>query len=289
MEDLSRATGKQAPMLAKTSSLEEIVEEMIKKYPEMVREALHRAESSATAEVDEHQKAASGLSVTNLEPQAAVGEPSPKPMEQQHQAPSIPFHRYAAQFMVETQDERREVELAASQYMDGFNDGADWVFNDRRLGTVTEWEEEPPSTFQRPNSSPRAERPTSGPMIRGSVHAAGHATVNLATHHYPPVPQAKRLSYVMAKPVPVEAAQEEQRPTPLWTVRDPQASAPRYPGPASTAFYLPPSEFRCGETTGVNPYLHRGPAYSSIRGPGIRRQPLATRTRQGERLFRAVI
>lgn len=151
------------------------------------------------------------------------------------------------------------------------------------------WEDQPPSSSTRQDNPPRAESPTSGPMIAGSVHAAGHATVHLATHNYTPapsVPAAKKLAYVVTEGVPAASVSSELQAKAACLPPGPRFSSPIQ---AATTPYQRLPGFRYYEGMTVNPYLHRVPAYSAIRGPGIRRMPPAMRTRLGDKLFRAVI
>lgn len=345
--------------------LAELIQEIVEEHPELGRVALQKMEARPEQDPDrlpapETGATAAGLPAIDPEVPSAKGELPPVTTKECRPVPDIPYHRYAAQFMVDSQQERREVEVAASQFMDGYNNGADWVFHDCRYGTVREWdeargfgflvedlteqevfvnrravkhqaepkwrhnlrvgervtfaklgskrgywavavlrvpvrvpkeiwEEQPPSPCTHQDTPPRADSPTSGPVISGSVHAAGHTTVHLATHNYPPVPSmpaAKKLTYMVTRGESSASGSSELRAAAAC-----QPPGPRFSSPiqaVTTADQRLPG-FRYYEELRGNPYLHRGAAYSAIRGPGIRRVPPATSTRLGDKLFRTVI
>lgn len=294
-------------------------------------------------------------------PTASVSGQAPASARESRPIREIPDRQYAPLFHVDSTEERREVELLASQYMDGYDNGADWVYRDRRCGTVREWDEvrgfgflledlteqevfvsrravkrlmEPKwrhnlktgerVTFcklgsrrgywavavlrvadtvpervlkrDRPGvaaqevkapveevpvvTPPRAESPTSGPVISGSIHAGPHATLNLATHNYAPAPlpaAEKRLS-VTVKPVSPAA------------VIDPSLKAQELAPSAQRLTRVPAAPgYRFYEEVGVNPYLHRGEMYCAVRGPAIRRVYTTSDTQRGGKFFKRVI
>lgn len=294
-------------------------------------------------------------------PTASVSGQTPASERESRPTREVPGRQYAPLFHVDSSEERREVEVLASQYMDGYENGADWVYRDRRCGTVREWDEvrgfgflledlteqevfvnrravkrlmEPKwrhnlkigerVTFcklgsrrgcwavavlrvadtvpervvkrDRPGvaapegkapveevpvvTPPRAESPTSGPVISGSIHAGAHATVNLATHNYAPAPlpaAEKRLSVTVTPVRPaavIEQSLKAQVPAP------PARRLTRLPAAPGYRFY---------EEIGVNPYLHRGEVYCAIRGPAIRRVSTTSDARRGGKFFKNVI
>lgn len=340
------------------ADLEMSLKELIAKHPEAVRAALTTAEAETKQAKDKPASTAIGRMVRETPIPPERGVPSPKESTVRAQTREIPLHKYAEQFSVDSQQERREVEIAASRYMDGFDTGADWVMFDRRTGTVKEWDEsrgfgfleedltqqeifvngravkhqaepkwrhnlqvgervtfaklgsrrglwalavlrvpdlparveKPPSPRGCQDTPLRADSPTAGHVIGGSVHAEGYATVHLETHQYsPPAPTPKKLAYVVAKQVLPDSSQEELQPTVTLPAPEPRSSPPRLPVTISSADFVYPVGFRGHNNMSVNPYLHRGPAYSPIRGPAIRRRPAVTRTRLGEWVFRPVI
>lgn len=140
------------------------------------------------------------------------------------------------------------------------------------------WEESTPSPCNPVVTPPRADSPTSGPVVAGFIHAGAHATVSLATHNYSPAPLPSaegKVSFVVTRNKAPGTA----------------PPGPRYVAPNMGGVTLQQRSpgYRYYEDIRVNPYLHRGAAYSAIRGPGIRRVPLATTTRMGEKLYRNVI
>lgn len=340
------------------ADLEMSLRELVAKHLEAVRAALMTAEAETAQVKDKPESTATGRMVREapIPPQKRVL--SPEESTVRGQIREIPLHKYAAQFTVDSQQERREVEIAASRYMDGFHTGADWVMFDRRTGTVKEWDEsrgfgfleedltqqeifvnrravkhqaepkwrhnlrvgervtfaklgsrrglwavavlrvpdlpdrveKPPSPRGRQETPVRADSPTAGHVIGGSVHAEGYATVHLETHQYsPPAPATKKLAYVVAKQLLPDSSQEELQQKVKLPAPEPRFSPPRLPVTVSSSDFVYPLGLRSYEGMTVNPYLHRGPAYSSIRGPGIRRRPSVTRTRLGEWVFRPVI
>lgn len=131
------------PTQADGSYLEELIQEIVEWHPDLVRVALQKVDARPAQDPDklpapETKETAVGLPVIDPEVPSSAGELPPATTEGCRPAPDIPYHRYAAQFIVDSQQERREVEIASSQYMDGYNNGADWVFHDRRYGTVRE-------------------------------------------------------------------------------------------------------------------------------------------------------
>lgn len=123
------------------------LQEIVELHPDLVQEALLKVQAQPMPNPDgvslsAREATKTGARSADSEGTSAKGEvppvssPPPASKTECRPATAIPYHRYAAQFVVETQQERKEVEVAASQFMDGFNNGADWVYRDRRYGTV---------------------------------------------------------------------------------------------------------------------------------------------------------
>lgn len=341
-----------------TAEQELVLQQLVTHHPGMVKAALMAAEESPK-QVTTSAKGQLEKEMPSPHPSlpekevSSTGEPTTKIPTQE-----VPLWRYASRFYVDSQEERRRVEVAASRYMDGFDTGADWVMRDRRKGTVKQWDEargfgfieedyteqeifvnrravkhqaepkwrhnlvvgervtyvklgskrglwavavlraseapledeSPPSPRGRPETPVRAESPTSGHVIGGSVHAEGHATIHLESHQYsPPIPAPKKVSYVVTREAVPDSSSEELQLKETLHTTELRQSPPRLPVTVSTAEFGYPQGFTGWGSMGVNPYLHRGPDYSSVRGPAIRRGPPMTRSVQGEWVFRHAI
>lgn len=354
---------------AEARYLAELIQEIVELHPDLAEEALSKIKAQPTPSPDgvslseketakTGDRAAEPGKIPAKEEMTPVSSSPPVPEPERRPVTDIPWHRYDALFVVESQQERKEVEVAASQFMDGLDNGAEWVYRDRRYGTVREWDEArgfgflvedlteqeifvnrravkhqvepkwrhnlrvgervtfcklgskrgywavavlraneraPEEIWEEPTPSPcnpvvtppRADSPTSGPVVSGSIHAGAHATVNLATHNYSPAPlppAERKVSYVVTRSKAPESAE-------LCIAAASQPPDQRYVTPIRGGVTLEQRSpgYRYYEDIGVNPYLHRGADYSAIRGPGIRRVPLATTTRMGEKLYRQVI
>lgn len=257
----------------------------------------------------------------------AQTEPAARPITSS--GPVIPRERFLSKYAVLDPREQRDWEKEAAAYMDGYDNGAEWVMEDRRRGTVLDFdiktgcghilEDETGQTVfvnrravkrlveprWRHNLHP-SERVTfakvagvrgfwaaavlrckdpadivveeqgearcpEGQMmassgvwaemvpakpasvVGGSIYATGEAMVTISSKAASPVPQYACEGSQSREWVPLGA------PGRIKEVTGPATPAPR-------SVLHPPAV-----PIVVNPYIHRGEAYSPIRGPAVRR------------------
>lgn len=129
-----------------------LLQELRSVHPELVEQAQlalqARPASSPSEEKAVETKAAerkgeasSAEESPAVPPKSAVSDQTPASARESRPTSEIPDREFTALFHTDSSEERRRVEVLASQYMDGYDNGADWVYRDRRCGTVREWDE----------------------------------------------------------------------------------------------------------------------------------------------------
>lgn len=115
-------------------ALQEVKYKMVNKYPEEIQAAMFRAAAARSME---------GQEVPDHREQRAPAESSPlsgKPAKAERlgasAGPTVPASQYLTRYAVLDRVEQREWEKEAAAYMDGYENGAEWVMEDQRTGTV---------------------------------------------------------------------------------------------------------------------------------------------------------
>lgn len=127
-----------------SSTLQEIIAAMVAHHPEEVEAAMRQRQEEAAVRQRSGESPAKDWEVPL--PAAPEG-PSPPPTKTETArkptppaGPVIPREQFLSKYAVLDPLEQREWEKEAAAYMDGYENRADWVMEDRSTGTVLEFD-----------------------------------------------------------------------------------------------------------------------------------------------------
>lgn len=130
----------------KAASLEDLVAEVVARHPSLVQAALEKV-TAAEAVAASSKLCSEESSAPPVKPEAkgqdgaVPATDDSKPVTTRAGPAPIPNRRYCPLFWADSAYQQRELEKLAAAFMDGYENGATWVLEDRRSGTVIDFNE----------------------------------------------------------------------------------------------------------------------------------------------------